>query len=347
MIQATATLNVGDKCIDFSGWRDFDAMARLGIRCAMEYVSTSMSNGIPKYTWKSLTSTTVKALHDRGIGIIAMYEAGGTDPLGGYPVGLAHGQQAVRACEALGYPHGLPIDFAVDFDVTPVNITAVLAYLHGARDGLAGLYELGVYGDVDIINACASFCTEFHYAGATSWSHGQFSNLIHLRQQISGSTPNYDNNVVLRPLPMWLPHEVPDPVVPPIVPPEPSLVPISGGSDMPALRQPHTVFDTRQGFGRMPAGWNDWIDIRHPEITSAFVHFTVVNPTAAGWIKVWDASTGSEPNGATVDYVSGVSGTAALVPVVNGRICLKTSAEIDLIIIVQGGSTEPIVQGVS
>lgn len=329
-------LAASNDAIDFAAWRDYDEMVRLGVDCVLRYVSTSSFLGVPSYSWKSLRPSEVLEYHKRGIGIIALWEAGGTDPLQGYSKGLAHGKQAVISCTALGYPLGLSVIAAVDFDVTPSNLNAAYQYMRGFNDGLAGKYATGVYGDIDIIQQCAwgQICTVFHYAGAASWSHRAWLEIVHLKQSIVASTPNYDNNYVLRELPMWLPHDEPDPT------PAPAPTPIiSGGSDMTALRIPHTVFDTRAGFGKMPAGWEGWIDIQHPEVTSATIHLTVVNPKAAGWIKVWDASAGTEPPGATVDYTSGISGVDALVPVTGGKIYFKTSAELEgLVITVQGGS---------
>jgi len=261
VIQTTATLHPGDKCIDYAGWRDYDAMKRLGVKCAGRYIATTSSFSGPIYSWKSLTPAEVSALHARGIGVIAFWEASAGDPLQGELKGVAHGVQAVKSLQALGYPAGLPCIAAVDFDATPANLNACAAYIKGFRAGLGGRWATGVYGDVDIIKRCAADGTAsiFHYAGASSWSHGTFTDLIHLRQRISGSTPNYDDNAVLRDTPMWLPHEVPD--IPPDVIPEPPPAP---------LRPPQEEDDDMKVIIQIEGYANAWADNLHltPELVA-------------------------------------------------------------------------------
>lgn len=233
MIQTTATLKVGQKGWDFGSRVPAATIAANGVNCVLRYVSTSSTVfGKPVYSWKSLTPGEVADMHALGIGVIALWEAGGTDPLQGAPKGAAHGAQAIKSCAALGYPVGLPIIPAVDYDVTPANTNASAQYMQGFHGALSadGRWATGIYGDADIIQRCANEGTAsiFHMAGAMAWSNRHVIDLAHLLQSISGSTPNWDNNYVLRELDMWLPHDVPDePIAPAPIPEE---------DDMPAAR---------------------------------------------------------------------------------------------------------------
>lgn len=220
MIVDTATLQPGEFAIDYASFQDYDAMVKLNVRCVLRYVATA--TGI--YSWKSLRPAEVTALHSRAIGVICIWERAATTPLAGYNQGITDGRQAAASAELLGYPHGLPIIAAVDMDVGIFNLGACVQYMTGFKSGLNLQYAAGVYGDVDIINACADICSSFHLAGARSWSHGLASELVHLRQKISISTPLYDGNDVLRPLDMWLPHDESRPAPAPLPEKEDDMV---------------------------------------------------------------------------------------------------------------------------
>lgn len=165
----------------------------------------------------------------------------------------------------------------------------------------------------------------------------QWTSTAHFPGLYSGGIDRIDRDLVLDPhaydAACGYTNEPSPPDPPPVV-----VEPIPGGNDMTALRVPETPFDSRDGFGTVPAGWANWINLGHPEVQSATIHITV-EPQTPGWIKIWDPAAGSEPKGATVDYTSGISGVDALVPLTGGQIFLKTSAALKtLIITVQGGS---------
>lgn len=253
-VQQFASLNVGDKVWDYATRVPYATLMLNGVRAVGRYIPTSVDgNGQPVISWKSLGPPEIKMLHGLGIGVLPFWEASGPDPLQGYPKGKAHGQTAVKVLQALGVPKGMFCSAAVDYDVTPANTNASAQYMRGFHEQLnAASYATGVYGDTDIIRRCAAEGTAsiFHMAGAMSWSNRQVIDLVHLLQAISGSTPNWDNNHVLRTFDMWLPHTVPDPIpdpIPPVpVPPVPVPVPPVPQEDFDTMiYSPAAAYDSR------------------------------------------------------------------------------------------------------
>jgi hypothetical protein len=123
--------------------------------------------------------------------------------------------------KAMGYPTGLPLVPGWDTNVNAGDQRAA-DYGNGFADIVeADSWTLGVYADLDVIRMLQHRSTFNWLAGATSWSGGKPETqpdygLVHVRQVISGSTPNYDRNITLRPFRAWLPHDVKPPVLPPV-----------------------------------------------------------------------------------------------------------------------------------
>lgn len=314
-VQQLAALTPGDRVWDYATKVPYPTLTANRVTAVGRYIPTSVdSKGQPVISWKSLTVPEIATLHHLGIGVLPFWEAGGTDPLQGYPKGRAHGQTAVRVLEAQGVPHGMFCSAAVDYDVTPANTRASAEYMRGFHEQLAPAgYATAVYGDTDIIRACAADGTAsvFHMAGAMSWSNRKVIDLVHLLQSISGSAPLWDNNYVLRPLDMWLPHTVPD--IPPTPTPVPVPIPVPvppapSQEDLDAMiYSPAAAYDSRTSPDgplqvRVP-GKSSRTPKVAPGFTRAQVIITPIGVTGRGHLR-WSGD-GVEPDFSAAQFWTG------------------------------------------
>ena len=103
-----------------------------------------------------------------------------------------------------------------------------------------------------------------------------------------------------------------------------------------------TVDGQSQGNGRTPARGITEIRVTDranvkPDAEAVFLNVVAVNPSAPGYLTVFPCGT-KPPNAANVNYVGGdVAANAVLAKIGNdGKICVYTSAETDLIIDING-----------
>jgi hypothetical protein len=195
---------------------------------------------LPSY--KAVTLTEIITIHAAGVAFLAVWEQGQADWQLGATKGLEHGQLAVAFAHSVRYPPDLPILFAFDTNAVPSDARA-RAYGTAAADVVeAAGFGFGVYGDHDVIRVLQDRSRLNWLAGATYWSDPTKPyqpetmpgyELVHVRQVISGSTPNYDRNITLRPFPAWLPHEVAAPIEaqPPTPQPEDDMADLFTHSD--------------------------------------------------------------------------------------------------------------------
>jgi hypothetical protein len=94
---------------------------------------------------KSLTAAEAKALAAVGISSVVVWETTAKRALDGKGAGAADAKAAVAQATACGMPSSRPIYFAVDFDATAGQQTAISAYFDGAASVL-GLDRVGIYG---------------------------------------------------------------------------------------------------------------------------------------------------------------------------------------------------------
>lgn len=130
------------------------------------------------------------------------------------------------------------------------------------------------------------------------------------------------------------------PVVEPS-PPEPA--PITGADDMPALPRIHKVFDSRdlladgrpafnEGKG-IPTEWRTWLNLGHPEFTSARIVVSVINPATNGFLMFWDGAE-PDPSMGSMTYDVGRTTTIELtVPVVNGQVYVRSLAHLEALVV--------------
>lgn len=131
------------------------AIKRAGYIGAVRYI------GFPTRT-KCTDAGELADFTRHGLGMALVYQDGRGDALGGYSGGVAAAGRAGKHADAIGFPSGRPIYFAVDQDiVTDAQMRAVREYLRGAGSVL-GTGRVGVYGERDVTVAART-------QGVASW----------------------------------------------------------------------------------------------------------------------------------------------------------------------------------
>lgn len=227
-LEQIVTIPAGAEGLDFAGWRPGAEIAAQSF--VVRYICRRPNP-------KAVTRAEIDFYHSLGVAVLLVFEQGAGDWQQGAAKGTAQGQLAASEAALLGFPAGLPVLIAFDTNAVAGDVRAI-AYGNAAADELndAG-YDFADYADLDVIRVLANRSKLNWLAGARAWSSTAplyrpetmpGYELVHVRQTISGSTPNYDNNVVLRPFPAWLPHEVPDHVERPPAPPATQPAPTRG-----------------------------------------------------------------------------------------------------------------------
>jgi hypothetical protein len=151
------------------------AMHALGYRFAMRY-------------WYNLTVAEIERLHAAGLAVGLIFEGGAEAVKPAYYTaerGAVHVNAAVRKAQALGWPRGKTIWYAVDADVPAELMLRLDDY--GARTmgptTTAG-YVAGVYGSGAVLSAllAANHAERAWLAGATAWRGSRDFAGWHMRQ---------------------------------------------------------------------------------------------------------------------------------------------------------------------
>lgn len=167
--------------IDYSWGRPAPGVtASLGYSFVCRYLSYDTSG-------KNLTAGEARALIAAGLDIVLVWEDSPTGALGGYAAGAQHARDAQSMALACGMPAGRPIYFAVDFDVTPGQQTAINAYFDGAASVL-GYGRTGAYGGYYPVQRLFD-AGKITWGWQTyAWSGGQWESRAQLRQVQNGIT---------------------------------------------------------------------------------------------------------------------------------------------------------------
>ena len=120
----------------------------------------------------ALTPGEIAAIHGAGLSLFLIYETSPTQPsYFTYAQGLQDAKQAIAAAVSLRAPNGVGIYFTVDYDAQPGDMSAIIDYVHGARDGLGGKYLLGLYGSYAVVTALRPYVDKVWQTYA--WSGAQ------------------------------------------------------------------------------------------------------------------------------------------------------------------------------
>ena len=159
------------------------ALTHTGVHFEARYIAP----GNPK----SLTRGELATLQRYGTRVVAIWEQGAMDMLGGYQAGRSAAQQAQQGLNSLGIPHAA-MYFCADFDASAAQQGAINGYLRGAAS-VVGLHRTGLYGGYWAIKR-AFDAHLIQYGWQTyAWSGGRWDPRAALRQysvnQYRGGVP--------------------------------------------------------------------------------------------------------------------------------------------------------------
>jgi glycoside hydrolase-like protein len=148
------------------------ALTHTGVHFVARYIAP----GNPK----TLTRAELATLQRHGTRVVAIWELGATDMLGGYQAGRWAAQQAQHGLNGLGIPHAA-VYFCADFDASAWQQGAINSYLRGAAS-VVGLHRTGLYGGYWVIKR-AFDAHVIQYGWQTyAWSGGLWDPRAALRQ---------------------------------------------------------------------------------------------------------------------------------------------------------------------
>lgn len=127
---------------------------------------------------KATDPSEISMILSRGIGVMLIGQKTANFP--GYftpAQGAQDGADYRQWSLELGAPLGIPILFPVDTDMSD-PATEANGYFNAAYGGLDGAYDLGVYGENDLVEGVARFYGGVTYTWQTpAWSHGIVSQI--------------------------------------------------------------------------------------------------------------------------------------------------------------------------
>jgi len=205
--------------IDFAwGKPDPAAVKAAGYTFVIGYISRDPT--------KDLTRDQALAYQAQGLGVLLVWEWTSGRALAGADAGIADAKEAVGKAQGRGYPDDVPILFADDTDSTAAQVRPYFAAISSVRP-CSGAY--GPYKVVDPLLADGTVRFGWQAcAWATRDADGReiISQRAHLYQRLRPTTAlqgSFDEDVLLKPLPMWTSTAQPLPVQPA---PTPIPVPI-------------------------------------------------------------------------------------------------------------------------
>lgn len=160
---------------------------------------------------KNLSASERDELHAAGLGILLVWETAAQRALDGSVAGSADAALAEAQADALGYPAGCPIFYAVDFNATPDQIAAYFAGIAKTAKRPIGLYGSGTVVD-NLVRLGARYGWQ-----TSAWSGPYISPNAYVYQRLSATRPviagsdihSYDEDVILGNIPCWNPDTVP------------------------------------------------------------------------------------------------------------------------------------------
>jgi len=167
------------------------ALKAAGKTFAARYLSHSTSG-------KNLTHAEAVALSNAGIWLVVVWETGANRALDGHTAGAQDARDALAQAKACGMPNDRPIYFAVDFDASSGQKTAILNYFRGVAS-VIGTARTGMYGGYYPIK-WAFDAGVIHWGWQTyAWSGGRWDSRAQLRQYsndhvIGGVGLDYDRS---------------------------------------------------------------------------------------------------------------------------------------------------------
>lgn len=165
--------------VDYSMARpDPATLASRGVKLVGRYLWPA------SYNTKGITRAEYDALRAHGIDVFFIYEETGSELLAGHDAGVRVATAAESLLAELGLEN-LPVYFNADLNVTPEQVTAILAALDGIAS-VIGVERAGLYGGLAAIKA-AFDADKIRWGFQTyAWSAGVWDDRAQLRQWSNG-----------------------------------------------------------------------------------------------------------------------------------------------------------------
>lgn len=138
------------------------ALQAAGYSFAARYLSNDTSG-------KNITASEAVDLHEHGIDIVLVWEDSATAALQGKARGITDATSALAMTRALSVPDSVTIYFAVDFDATEAQQTAIDDYLAGCAS-VIGLDRTGIYGGYWPVSRAAANKSASKFWQTSAWS---------------------------------------------------------------------------------------------------------------------------------------------------------------------------------
>lgn len=135
---------------------------------------------------KYLSRTEALQLSHDGIDIVAIFEQGATNALGGFTAGQRDSEVALHALDALHPKGDPPIYFTCDFDAAGEGKTETVSeYIRGCVSKI-GWARVGIYAGYDVVKHLHSENRCKFFWQTLAWSHGLWFPQAQVRQIQNG-----------------------------------------------------------------------------------------------------------------------------------------------------------------
>ncbi|WP_217269630.1 LysM peptidoglycan-binding domain-containing protein [Neobacillus endophyticus] len=188
-----------------------------GIDCSTKVTASAASvfkeNGV-KYvgrylgnSWKSMDQSEADVILHAGLKLVSIWETNPT--YADYfteSKGVSDAKEASSSARSLGQEPGSAIYFAVDFDAQPADMTAIVHYFSGIKQGLDSSYKIGVYGSYYVLEQLHSSNAADFYWQTTSWSRGNeapFTHIFQYRHDVTLAGIQVDYNYFINDAGAW------------------------------------------------------------------------------------------------------------------------------------------------
>lgn len=157
-----------------------DDLLSRGYRFVIGYLS-------PDRTGKNLTEQLVTQYLAAGLAVLPVWEFDPQAPLGGYTRGVSDATDACRYLQALGWPKGRSVYFAIDFDVTADQMPTVVQYMTATAEWCAKFgYRADAYGGYAVISELKRRGLIAYGWQTYAWSQGRWVPGIAIHQTTNG-----------------------------------------------------------------------------------------------------------------------------------------------------------------
>lgn len=162
----------------------------------------------PKYDWKRADAAELSAYMGEGLGVLLVWESYASRCLEGANAGIEDARISASHLAAIGYPNDVPLFVAADLNTTPDAVRPYFAAFASIRPCIGGY---GAAGVIEPLLDAGIIRYGWQAGGASAWlGNDRVSQKCHLYQRLVPTRSiagvpegSWDEDVLLRDLPMW------------------------------------------------------------------------------------------------------------------------------------------------